>query len=67
MRVCHEGRPPGLHMQLPTELLVLAHQLGIFLFKLANAKRWWWQSRDLFGRERERCLKLGYCLLKLWV
>lgn len=65
VRVCHEGRPSGLHVQLAAELLVLAHQLGVFLLELADAQRWWWQRRDLFGRERECGLQLRHCLLKL--
>lgn len=65
VRVCHERRPSGLHVQLTAELLILAHQLGVFLFELADAQRWWWQRRDLFGRERERGLELRHGLLKL--
>jgi len=52
-------------VQLAAELLILAYQLGVFLFELADAQRWWWQRRDLFGRERERGLELGHGLLKL--
>jgi hypothetical protein len=35
------------------------------LLELADAQRWWWQRRDLFGRERECGLQLRHCLLKL--
>jgi len=52
-------------MQLTAQLFILAYKLGIFLFELANAQRWWWEGRDLFGRERKRRLELRYGLLKL--
>jgi hypothetical protein len=65
MWVCHERRPSGLNVQLATELIVLAHELVIFLFELADAHRWWWQSRDLFRRERKGRLELRYGLLEL--
>ena len=65
MRVCHEGWPPGLHVQLTAQLLILAYELCIFLFELANPQRWWWERRDLFGRERKRRLELRHGLLKL--
>ena len=65
VRICHEGRPPGLHMQLTAQLLILAYELGIFLFELADAQRWWWERRDLFGRESKRRLEFSHGLLKL--
>jgi len=52
-------------MQLTAQLFVLAYQLCIFLFELADAQGWWWERRDLFGRECERRLELGHCLLEL--
>jgi hypothetical protein len=52
-------------VQLTTELVVLAHKFGVFLFELADAHRWWWQGRDLLWREREGCLELGHGLLEL--
>jgi hypothetical protein len=67
MWVCHERRPSGLHVQLATELVVLAHELGVFLFELADAHRRWRQGRDLLWRERERRLELGHGLLELYV
>jgi len=65
MRIGHQWRPPGLHLQLAAQLIVLAHELGIFLLQLAYAQRWWWQRGDLFGREGERRLELGHGLLEL--
>jgi len=67
MWVCHERRPSGLHVHLATELVVLAHELGVFLFELADTQRWWRQGRDLLWRERERRLELGHGLLELYV
>ncbi len=67
VRVRHEGWPPGLHMQLTTQLLILAYELGIFLFELADTQRWWWKRRDLFGRKRKRRLELGHGLLELYI
>ena len=66
MRVRHEGWPPGLHVQLTAQLFVFAYELGIFLFELADAQRWWWERRDLFGREGKRRLELRYRLLELY-
>jgi hypothetical protein len=37
------------------------------LFELADAQRWWWQRRDLFGRERERRLELRHGLFELFI
>jgi hypothetical protein len=67
MWVCHERGPSGLHMQLATELIVLTHELRVFLFELADAQRWWRQGRDLLWRERECRLELGHGLLELYV
>jgi hypothetical protein len=53
-------------MQLTAQLFIFAYKLGIFLFELADAQRWWWERRDLFGRERKRRLELRYGLLKLY-
>ena len=52
-------------MQLTAQLFILAYELGIFLFELADAQRWWWERRDLFGRERKRRLELCHGLLEL--
>jgi hypothetical protein len=54
-------------MQLTAHLFILAYELGIFLFELADAQGWWWEGRDLFGRERKRRLELRHGLLKLHI
>ena len=53
-------------MQLTAQLFILAYNLGIFLFELPDAQRWWRERRDLFGRESKRRLELRHGLLKLW-
>ena len=65
VRVCHERRPSGLHVQLAAKLIVLAQELRVFLFELADAQRRWRQRRNLFRRERERRLEFGHGLLEL--
>jgi hypothetical protein len=52
-------------MQLTAQLFILTYDLGVFLFELADAQRWWWESSDLFGRERKRRLEFCHRLLKL--
>jgi hypothetical protein len=39
--------------------------LGIFLFELADVQHWWWERRDLFGREGKCSLELRHGLLEL--
>jgi hypothetical protein len=67
VRVCHERRSSGLHVQLAAKLVVLAQELRVFLFELADAQRRWRQCRNLFRRERERRLELGHGLLELCI
>ncbi len=54
-----------MHMQLTAELLILAYELGVFLFELTDAQRGWWERRDLFGRKSKGRLELRHGLLKL--
>jgi hypothetical protein len=54
-------------MQLTAHLFIFAYELGVFLFELADAQRWWWERRDLFGRERKRRLELRHSLLELHI
>jgi hypothetical protein len=53
-------------MQLTAQLFILAYELGVFLFELADAQRWWWKGRYLFGRECKRRLELRHRLLELY-
>jgi hypothetical protein len=58
-----------MHKQLTAQLFILAYEPGVFLFELADAQSWWWERRDLFGRERKLPgrLELRHGLLELYV